>query len=165
MGAAASIAMLVGGAILNATAFVGAGYIGQKVSSDDTKEELKNEGKRHDMAVEQFNKDKEAWAEHRDKVLDFIAKQKNLDFDARQDLMITDENLDLYEEYHPFHPTGEDLSFCSPELRSAGGVESKRLRKEPHFSDYYQPSSNMKSYQYIYLAGGGILLVYLLKKI
>ena len=70
MGAAASIAMLVGGAILNATAFVGAGYIGQAASSDDTKEELQNERKRHDMALEQFNKDHDAWLEHREKLLD-----------------------------------------------------------------------------------------------
>ena len=147
--------------------FVGAGNIGQAVSSDDTKEELQNERKRHDMALEEFNKDHDAWLEHREKVLDFIAKQKNLDAHARQDLMITDKNLDLYEAYHP---TGEDSArtfgagtsrtSSSADGSAGGGVE----RKEPHFGDYYQPSSNIKSYQYIYLAGGGILLVYLLKK-
>ena len=144
----AAIVMLVGGAVLNATAFVGAGYLG-KTLSGDSKQEHEKELKRHDLALENFNKDREVWLEHRQKVLDFIAKQKHLDVHARQNLVLTDQNLNLYLEFHP-ESTQSTLT---------------SLENEPEFSDYYQPSDDMKLYQYIYLAGGGILLVYLIKKI
>ena len=76
----AAVAMIVGGAILNATAFVGGSYIAKAASGDDDmKEEHEKELKRHDLALENFNKDREVWLEHRQKVLDFIAKQKNLE--------------------------------------------------------------------------------------
>ena len=145
----AAVAMIVGGAILNATAFVGGSYVAKAASGgDDMKEEHEKELKRHDLALENFNKDRELWLEHRQKVLDFIAKQKNLDVHARQNLVLTDQNLNLYLEFHP-ESTQSTLT---------------SLENEPEFSDYYQPSDDMKLYQYIYLAGGGILLVYLIKK-
>ena len=49
----ASIAIMIGGAILNATTFVGGSYLAKYMSGDD----LGAERKRHDLALEKYESD------------------------------------------------------------------------------------------------------------
>ena len=60
----ASIAIMIGGAILNATTFVGGSYLTKYISGDD----LSAERKRHDLALEKYeitklgrNQGNESW--------------------------------------------------------------------------------------------------------
>ena len=136
---AAIIGAALSFALTSTAASYGAKYLEKAISGDS--DAYLAETKRHNLATEKYNKDYNEWSEHRQKALDFIAKQKELDTEARHDLAMTDENLALYAEYH------EDIT-----------------REPPKFSDYYQPSETRKMYQYICLAGGGVLSVYLKKK-
>ena len=49
----ASIAIMIGGAIINATAFVGGNYLAKYLSGDSAGQEKK----RHDLAVEKYEKE------------------------------------------------------------------------------------------------------------
>ena len=139
----ASIAVMIIGAIVSATAFTGAGVLAKHL--DPTSSNLEKERKRHDLAQEKFTKDHSAWSEHRSEMYDFIQKQHLNQNVAQTDFQITDENLEMYKDYHP------DVVIDTVE--------------EPVFSSYYQPSDEIKHYQYLYIIGATGLSVYLIKKI
>ena len=80
---------------------------------------------------------------NRSNMYDYLQKQKYIQNVAQTDFHITDENLRLYKEYHP-------------------DVEIDRV--EPTFSTYYQPSDEMKKYQYLYIIGGMAIIVYIIKR-
>ena len=65
----ATIAMMVGSAILNATAFVGGSYLAKYLSSGSESDAL-FEKKRHDKALERHEKD---YQEHNEKRQKFLA--------------------------------------------------------------------------------------------
>ena len=77
---------------------------------------------------------------------DFLQKQKTIQNISRTDFNITDENLQLYKEYHP-----------DVDMDTVNTVE-------PSFNAYYKPSDEMKKYQYLYIIGGMGLSVFVLKK-
>ena len=64
----ASIAMLIGGAIVNAVAFSGSNYLFSKLRSSGVDEERK----RHDKAVEQLQSAQAEWSRRRTVHLDWI---------------------------------------------------------------------------------------------
>ena len=66
---ASAVAMMVGGAILNATTFVGGSYLAKYLSGDGAKEVL-YEKERHDKALEKYQRDYAAYEEKRKKFLD-----------------------------------------------------------------------------------------------
>lgn len=49
----ASIAIMIGGAVLNATSFIGGSYLAKYLSGDN----VDKERKRHDKALEQYQRD------------------------------------------------------------------------------------------------------------
>ena len=66
----ASIAIMIGGEIINATAFVGGSYLAKYLSGkSDSDEEMK----RHDLAVEKYRKECEKYEENRAKLNDWIS--------------------------------------------------------------------------------------------
>ena len=132
--------MLVGGAVLNATTFVGGSYLAKYLSGSSTSS-LEAERKRHDEALEKYQKDYEAYHERRQKLLDWYSKQQVEKGKAARDFEDTDEAFKLYAQTH----RGEDYS----------------LGVEPKFSDYYKPSSNQKTGEMIYVGGGMLALGYL----
>jgi len=139
----ATVGIMVAGAVLNATAFIGGSQLAKMF--DPTAKNLEKERIRHDKAVEEFTKAHNLWSEHRSNMYDFIQKQHLNQNIAQTDFQITDENLQLYKEYHP--------------------DETIVNNTEPVFSSYYQPSDDMKKYQYLYIIGGMGLSVYLIKRI
>ena len=64
----ASIAMMLGGALANAVAFTGSGYLFNHLSRGD----IESERKRHDEAIEQLQKAQIEWNKKRQQKIDFI---------------------------------------------------------------------------------------------
>ena len=92
----ASIAIMIGGAILNATTFVGASYLAKYMSGDDAGAERK----RHDLALEKYDRDYQTWQKSRQRVIDWYSQRRDEQDIAAQDLSNTDEALKLYNKVH-----------------------------------------------------------------
>jgi len=106
--------------------------------------DIEEERKRHDLALEKFTKEHADWSERRADIFDFLQKQKLIKNIAQADFNLTDRSLELYKEYHP-HP-----QYIETEM------------EEPKFTNYYTKSYD---YKYIYAIGGGIVSMYLIKKV
>ena len=79
----ASIAMTVGGAVLNAAAFTGGKYFAKYLSGDGGQAAL-DEKIRHDKALEKYQAAYEKWQKDRTELLDWIAEQDREKDTARQ---------------------------------------------------------------------------------
>ena len=90
------IAIMIGGAILNATTFVGGSYLAKYMSGDD----LGAERKRHDLALEKYERDYQTWQKSRQRVMDWYSQRRDKQDIAAQDLSNTDEALKLYNKVH-----------------------------------------------------------------
>ena len=71
----ASVAMLIGGALVNALAFTSSSYLFSRLSVNS----INGERKRHDLAIEQLQKAQIEWAQKRQQRIDFINKQLRLE--------------------------------------------------------------------------------------
>ena len=132
----ATIAMLIGGSILNATTFVGGSYLAKYLSGQNQD----NERIRHDKAIEKYQNDYASYQEKRQRLMDWYNQQQDVRHEASQNLSNTDEALKLYSRSHP------DL-------------------KEPQLSDYYRPSSNQKMGEMAYVGGGMLAMGYMASKL
>ena len=132
--------MMLGGAVLNATAFVGGSYLAKYLSGDKTD----TEKIRHDKALEKYQKDYAEYQEKRQKLIDWKMKQKDDKYMASKNISKTDEAFELYEQMH------------EPKF-------SETL-KEPRFADYYRPSENQKMGEMAYVGGGMLALGYIASK-
>ena len=84
--------MMVGGAILNATTFVGGSYLAKYLSGDKTDAKRI----RHDKALEKYQKDYAAYQEKRQNLIDWKVQQKDAKYQASKNISNTDEALKLY---------------------------------------------------------------------
>ena len=139
----ASIAIMIGGAIINATTFVGGSYLAKYLAGGNADEERK----RHDLALEKYERDGEAWRENRQRVMDWYSQRRDQQEQASHDFGNTDEALKLYNRVHQ--------AVDQPQVS---------LGKEPNFADYYKPSSSQKTGEIAYVAGGMVAVVYLASK-
>ena len=112
----ASIALMIGGAIINATTFVGGSYLAKYLSGSSDSDEEKE---RHDLAVEKYQKEYEKYEENRAKLNDWIMTNDRIKDEAKQNFKNTDYALQLFYKIHQ-----DDLKL-----------------REPQFSDFYQPSA------------------------
>ena len=135
----ASVAIMLGGAVLNATTFIGGSYLAKYLSGGNTDQERF----RHDKALEKYQKDYSKYEENRQRVLDWIDANRHNDAIASQNLSNTDEALKLYNRTHP----DDNLEV-----------------NEPIFHDYYQPSNDQKIDEMLYVGGGMLSLGYLASK-
>ena len=134
----ASIAMMVGAAILNAAAFTGGNYLAKYLSSDSGQAAL-DEKIRHDKALE---KNQAAYAKcQKDltELLDWIAEQDGVKDKARHDFQDTDRALALYNQTHR---------------------AKVALPKEPQFSDFYKPSQQQKQGELLFIGASRLALGY-----
>ena len=132
----ATVAIMLGGAVLNATTFIGGSYLAKYFLGDDSLAEKK----RHDIALEKYQKDYAKYQENREKLLDWQEQNRENNVIASQNFEGTDEALKLYNRTHP----------------------DKILNlTEPVFSDYYRPSKNQKTYEMIYVAEGMTLVSFI----
>ena len=135
----ASIAIMLGGAVLNATTFIGGSYLAKYLSGGNTDQEHV----RHDKALEKYQKDYSKYKENRQRLLDWVDANRHNDAIASQNLSKTDETLKLYNKTHP----DENLHL-----------------NEPIFPDYYRPSNDQKIGEILYVGGGMLSLGYLASK-
>ena len=114
----ASIAIMVGGAVLNAAAFIGGNYLARSLGGGD--KAALEEKVRHDKALEEYQAAYAKYARDRTKLLDWIATNTQIKAEAKQNFTNTNYAFKLYNQAHP------DKQMIPP--------------KEPKFSDFYQPS-------------------------
>ena len=68
------IAIMVGGAVLNAATFIGGNYLAKYLSGDSGQAAL-DEKKRHDLALEKYQRDYAQYQKDRTQLLDWVAEQ------------------------------------------------------------------------------------------
>ena len=129
----ASIALMIGGAIINATTFVGASYLAKYLSGSSDSDEEK---RRHDLAVEKYQKEYEEYEENRAKLNDWIMTNDRIKDEAKENFKNTDYALKLYNKIHQ-----DDLKL-----------------REPKFSDFYQPSAQQKQGEIIYVRASALAI-------
>ena len=134
---------MIGGAILNATTFVGGSYLAKYLSGGNSDAERK----RHDLALEKYEKDYQVWQKSRQRVMDWYSQRRDKENIAAQDLSNTDEALKLYNRVHE--------AVDQPQIS---------LGKEPDFGDYYKPSDSQKTGEIVYVSVGMLGVVYLASK-
>ena len=93
----ASIAIMLGGAVLNASTFIGGSYLAKYLSGTKTDQERR----RHDKALERYQMDYAKYQENRQKLLDWQEQNRHEDAIASQNFENTDEALKLYNKFHP----------------------------------------------------------------
>ena len=139
----ASIVIMIGGAILSATTFVGGSYLAKYMSGSN----VDAEKKRHDLALEKYERDYQVWQKGRQRVLDWYSQRRDQQDVAAHDLSDTDAALKLYNRVHE--------AVDQPQIS---------LGKEPSWGEYYKPSSSQKTGEIVYVAGGMLGVVYLASK-
>ena len=84
--------MMIGGAILNATAFTGGNYLARYLSGKN----VDTEKIRHDKAMEKYEKDYQEYQEKRQKMLDWRIKRKDEKYQAAKNISTTNQAFELY---------------------------------------------------------------------
>ena len=95
----ASIAIMVGGAVLNATAFIGGNYLARALGGGD--KAALEEKKRHDKALEDYQAAYARYTHDRTHLLDWIATNAQEKEQAKQNFTNTDYAFKLYNKAHP----------------------------------------------------------------
>ena len=134
----ASIAIIVGGAILNAATFIGGNYLANALSGDSGQAAL-NEKIRHDKALEKYQADYAQYQKDRTELLDWIAEKDREKDKAIHDFQDTDQALALYNQTHRAEVA---------------------LPKEPEFSDYYKPSPQQENGELLFIGASTLALGY-----
>ena len=117
-----SVAMLIGGVLVNALAFTGSSYLFHRLS----KESIDVERKRHDSVVEALQAAQIEWAHKQQQRIDFINNQ--LRFEQKAETKFTELN-NAMREYHEVF-----------------GHELPPLPREPVLSDFYILNSITESW-------------------
>ena len=133
----ASIAILIGGAIANAVAFVGGNALYDKFGRGDGSEERT----RHDRAIEDLQKASTEWGQKRLDTLDFINNKIREKSESRNTFDDVDKALDFYNETHP------DAYL--------------QLAKRPMLEDFYKPSSEQTYYEIVVITTVGSVIGYI----
>lgn len=136
----ASIAMMLGGALANALAFTGSSFLFSSLSKDN----IENERKRHDLAIEKLQKAQVEWQEKRQQRIDFINKQLMKEKEA--EAKFTDLNDAMREYYSVF------------------GKQLESLPREPVLGDFYEPDDGQHERELAFITlsmvGIGVVLYY-----
>ena len=99
----ASILMIAGGALVNALAFSGSNYLFSTLSSSA-------ESKRHDLALERLQRDRDSWSQSRLQRIDFINQQLKRQGHAEKTFEDVDDAMRQY-----YNLTGALLDPLPPE--------------------------------------------------
>jgi len=133
----ASIAMMIGSAVISATAFTGSNYLARYLSGDSGAMAEKTQ---HDKALKAYEAAQARYAHERTKLLDWIETNRENKELAKQNFTNTDYAFKLYNQAHP--------------------DQKMTLPKEPKFSDFYQPSEDQKQAELIFVGGSALVLAY-----
>jgi hypothetical protein len=130
----ATIAMMIGGALVNALAFSGSNWLFSSLRGNQVDEERL----RHDKAVEQLNAAHEAWSRKRTERLDWLNQQ--IQRERHSVSTFRDVNAALSEYAQVFGKDKADAA--AADLR------------EPVLSDYYTPSDDHKTRELVFVGIG-----------
>ena len=133
-----TIAIMVGGAVLNAATFIGGNYLAKALSGDSGKAAM-DEKIRHDKALEAYQAAYAKYQKDRTELLDWIAEQDREKDKAIHDFQDTDRALALYNQTNR---------------------AKVALPKEPEFSDFYKPSEQQKNGELLFIGAGTLALGY-----
>ena len=122
--------------MINATAFVGGSYLAKFLSGDSGSASLE-EKKRHNLAVEKYQKELEKYEENRAKLNDWILTNDRIKDEAKQNFENTDFALKLFNK---------------------GYQQKIENLKEPQFSDFFQPSKSQKQGELIFVGISALAL-------
>ena len=125
----ATVAIMVGGAVLNAATFIGGNYLAKYLSGDSGQAAL-DKKERHDLALEKYQRDYAQYQKDRTQLLDWVAEQDREKNKAFHDFQDTDQALALYNQTHR---------------------AKVALPQEPKFSDYYKPSPQQKNSELLFI--------------
>ena len=128
---AASIAMMIGGAIVNAFAFTGGNFLFSTLGRND--ESAKIEQARHNKAMERHSAAMSAWSKKRTQRLDWINEQFRREKHAVETFQDVDRAM---REYHEVFGTQLEDS------------------PRPQLSDFYTPSETQKDYEIGFIIAG-----------
>jgi len=134
----ASIAIMIGRAVLNAMAFIGGNYLVRALGGGG--KAALEEKKCHDKALEDYQVAYAKYTHDRTQLLDWIATNAQTTEQAKQNMTKTDYAFKLYSQAHP------DEQMVPP--------------KEPKFSDFYQPSKQQKNGELAFVGAGALALGY-----
>ena len=134
----ARIANMIGGAVLNATVFIGGNYLARVLGGGD--KAALEEKRRHDKALEAYQEAYAKYTRDRTHLLDWISTNTQIKTEAKQNFTNTDYAFKLYKQAHPGEQT------IPP--------------KEPKFSDFYQPSEQQKNGELMFVGAGALALGY-----
>ena len=135
----ASLLAIGASAAVNALAFSGTNYLFSKFSDHGEAER-----KRHDLALEDLQRDRDKWKQDLLKRLDFINKRLRDKKEARDYIGNLDSAMLKY--YKVF------------------GVKLKPLPPEPQLSDYYNASDHQKSGELLFVIAGTAISSYIIMK-
>ena len=128
----ATIALMIGGMVINAATFSGGNYLSHYLSGDG--EAALAEKTWHDKALEAYQTAMVTYTCERTKLLDWIETNREIIDQAEQNFTNTDYAFKLYSLAHP------DQQIYLP--------------KELQFSDFYQPSKDQKQGEQLFVALG-----------
>ena len=128
---ASAVAMMIGGAVVNALAFSGSNYLFSLMGKSDDAEK---ERERHNKAVEQLEAAQTAWNKKRMQRLDFINDQIKKEHHAAQTFDDVDQAMKQY-----YYITGKSLDTLPP---------------EPKLNDFYTPSSDQQNREITFVVLG-----------
>ena len=145
----ASIALMAGGAIVNALAFSGSNYLFSKLAQSD-RGDTAEEQKRHDEAMEQLQTAQTEWSNRRTQRLDKINEELQDENRAVQDFHTVSTDWKNYSIHNENHPLLADLG------------------PKPQLSDFYTPSSAQKDREIVFIVLGmaatGLVTYYIAKR-
>ena len=129
---------MVGGAVLNAAAFIGSNYLARALGGAD--KAALEEKVHHDKALEEYQAAYAKYTRDCTKLPDWIATNAQIKAEAKQNFTNTDYAFKLYNQAHP------DKRMVPP--------------KELKFSDFYQLSEQQKKGELVLVGAGALALGY-----
>ena len=135
----ASIAIMIGGAVLNAAAFTGGNYLAKYIAGDSGQAALADKT-RYDKALEAYQAAMEKYTRERTQLLDWIETNREIKAQGDQKFTDTDYAFKLYNQAHP------DYKLTQP--------------TKTKFSDMYQPNELQKQGELLFVGGSALALGY-----
>ena len=138
------MASTIGGSLFAAVAFSGAGYLFYLLD----KEGYSSEMKRHNLAVENLTKAREAWYEEEVRKKDEIARKRQELLSANADLSTVDKALDALRKITVIY--------------TENSGRKRTFTRRPELRDFYKPSTEIRNYQNLAMGvvsvGSGLIL-------
>ena len=134
---ASAAVMMIGGAVVNAFAFSGSNYLFSQFGGSG---DIARERKRHDLAMEKFQRAQAEWSNKRNERIDILNEKIMKEQHAVKEFDDADQAMRLYYNVTELPP-------------------------EPKLSDYYTPSKDQEDREKAFVVGGMLLTSFIAWKL